>query len=94
LLKINAQNLRTSFWHFYPYVVFIEAVPVTIKPRQLSTSNLHLSTSIHRRILLVTEHNTIAGLTLACTFTAMAADRLFFVAFKLSLAASKTVIRP
>jgi hypothetical protein len=90
-LVIYAQNVRTPFGHLYPYIMFIEAVSVGVKSCQLPTSFLHLPASVHRGILLVTEHNTITGLALPRAFTALATYGLLFVAFQLSLAASKTV---
>jgi hypothetical protein len=72
--------------------MFIEAVPVGVEPRQLSSIIvLHVPAPIHGSVLLVTENNAITGLTISCAFTALAADGLFFVAFELSLATSKTV---
>jgi hypothetical protein len=71
--------------------MLIEAVPVGVEPRQLSPIIvLHVPAPIHGRVLLVTENNAITGLALSCAFTALTADGLFFVAFELSLAASKT----
>jgi hypothetical protein len=89
----NFMDLQTFFRHFHPHIVFVEAVSVGVETCQLPTPILHLSASVHRRILLVAEDNTIAGLTLACAFTALATDRLFFVAFELSLATGETVNR-
>jgi hypothetical protein len=62
---LHARDLRTSFRHLYPHIVLIEAVPIGVKPRQLPTIILHVPSPIHRRILLVPEHNAITGLALA-----------------------------
>jgi hypothetical protein len=62
---LHARDLRTSFRHLYPHIVLIEAVPIGVKPRQLSTIVFHVPFPIHRRILLVPEHNAITGLALA-----------------------------
>ena len=92
LFDFQSRILHTSFRHLYPHVMFIEAVPVGVEPRQLSPIIvLHVPAPIHGSILLVTENNAITGLALSCAFTALTADGLFFVAFELSLAASKTV---
>ncbi len=72
--------------------MFIEAVPVGVEPCQLPPIiGLHVPAPIHGSVLLVTENNAITGLALSCAFTALTADGLFFVAFELSLTASKTV---
>jgi hypothetical protein len=91
VFEVHSRSLHTSFWHLYPHIMFIEAVPVGVEPRQLSPIIvLHVPAPIHGSILLVTENNAITGLALSCAFTALTAHGLFFVAFELSLAASKT----
>jgi hypothetical protein len=84
-------DLHTCFRYLYPNIVLIEGIPVGVKSSQLSISVFHLPAPIHRRILLVTEHDAITGLALARSFAALATNRLCFVAFQLSLAASLTV---
>ncbi len=72
--------------------MLIEAVPVGVESCQLSPIIVFdIRAPIHGRVLLVTENNAITGLALSCAFTALTADGLVFVAFELSLAASKTV---
>ena len=73
----------TILWHFHPYVVFVKGIPVSVEAAQ--------SRLVHGSILLVPEHDSIAWVAFSRSLSTLAADRLDFIAFKLSLAACLTV---
>jgi len=86
-------NWHTCLWHIYPNIVLVEGVLICIKSTQLPTAFFHLPIPIHGRILLVAEHNAIAGLAFTGSFAALATYWLCFVAFELSLATGLAMIR-
>ena len=91
LIQHDFPLLPTCLWDINPYIMFIEGISIRVKSAQLSISIVNLADSIHGSILLMPEHNPIAGLTIARTFSTLAADWLVFIALKLPGAAGLAV---
>jgi hypothetical protein len=83
--------LLTCLWNIHPHVVFVERISVCVESAQFPTCFIHLASTVHRGILLVSEHHAVAWLAFTGAFSTLAADRLVFVTFELSLAASLAV---
>lgn len=83
--------LPTCLWDINPNVVFVEGISICVESAQLIISLVNLADPIHGSILLMSKHNPIARLTIARTFSTLAADWLVFIALKLPGAAGLAV---
>lgn len=78
--------------YLQPYIIFVKGVLVCVEALQVAIIAGAIVSTVHRCILLMTEHDTSTGLTFSCCLVALSADRFLFVAFELSLTAGQAIL--
>ena len=78
-------------WYLQPHVILVKGVLVRIEALEVAVIPGAIVSTVHRGILLMSEHDASTGLTFSRCLATLAADWFLFVAFELSLTAGQAV---
>lgn len=83
--------MPTLLWYLQPHIILVKGVLVRVEALEVAVIAGTIVSTVHRGILLMTEHDASTGLTFSCCLAALTADWFLFVAFELSLTTGQAV---